>query len=128
MYGCGPTVVCAVKMIFVTTILAPLSGFHQNAHAAAGQPWNILLEMDSRWYSRYLLCAIAAACRWRASRTGPATANGAMSTTSLAPPAGGLMTVFSPGGVGQLLRAAGLKPPAVSMLFSVAPCPLSPAR
>src|SRR5260370_10464781 len=49
MYGCGPAVVCAVKMIFVTTILAPLNGFHQNAHVAAGQPWNILLEMDTRW-------------------------------------------------------------------------------
>src|SRR5258705_5247563 len=49
MYGCGPAVVCAVKMIFVTTILAPLTGFHQNAQAAAGQPWNILLAMDTRW-------------------------------------------------------------------------------
>jgi hypothetical protein len=49
MYGCEPAVVCAVKMIFVTTILAPLTGFHQNAQVAAGQPWNVLLEMDSRW-------------------------------------------------------------------------------
>ena len=126
MYGCGPAVVCAVKMIFVTTILAPLSGFHQNAHVAAGQPWKIVLEMDSRWYRRYLLCAIAAACRWRASRTGPATANGAMSTTSLAPPAGGLMTVFSPGVVSQLLGAASLKPAAVPMLCPVTACQLYP--
>jgi len=49
MYGCEPALVRAVKMIFVTTILAPLTGFHQNAQVAAGQLWNVLLEMDSRW-------------------------------------------------------------------------------
>jgi hypothetical protein len=63
-----------------------------------------------------LWCAIADACKWRASRTGPETAKGAMSTISIALPVGRLMNECSPGVISHVLGAASLNPAVVPTL------------
>lgn len=35
-------------MISVTPILVLASGFHQNIHLAAGQPWKLVAGIDTR--------------------------------------------------------------------------------